>query len=186
METVNEKLYHFEETPPQEVWTKISERLSGSRVVPMTQRKKIRLVAFITSSAAVVILVLINFIFLNKPGDRQLAAIPQKVDSNYMEMNNELLETIINAPASEKLSESKNVVSEGFMQYFTVRGPEGEPVKISPKVATLILSADKAYPPRPVWDKKINEWQKIMLTNNIAPTSANLIEIIQQASNTLR
>ena len=71
------------------------------------------------------------------------------------------------------------------LKYITISGPEGEPVKISPKVATLIISADGENPPKPVWNQKINKWQHIMLTNNITPTSGNLIDIIQKASNTI-
>lgn len=186
MKTVNERLYHFEATPPPELWPRIAGELPGGKVLKISSRKKTKRIAFITAAAAIAVLALINFLFLDKTNVQSGTQIAEKVDSNYREKNNELLETIIKAPGNKKLAESSTIASDGFMRYFTVRGPQGEPVKISPKVATLILSADDEYPPKPVWDKKIGEWQKIMLTNNITPTSANLIEIIQQASNTMR
>ncbi len=183
MKTVRDKLYHFEETPPPEIWDKISGKIGDGNIIPMRTRSRTKLVAFITSAAAIVILLLINFVFLQKhDAADQPRATAQSVSNDSMERNNELLESIIKAPENKKLLASRNAISEGYARYFTIEGPEGEPVKISPKVATLILSADNEYPPKPVWDKKIDEWKHIMLTNSIAPTSANLLDIIQEAS----
>ena len=61
-------------------------------------------------------------------------------------------------------------------------GPEGQPVKISTKAATLIVSADDEYPPKPVWNKKIEKWKQIMLSSTLSPTSTNLLEIVQVPS----
>lgn len=186
MKTVKDKLYHFEETPPDRMWETISANLSDGKVVSMPNRKRTKWVAFSTAAAAVIILLLINFVFVNPNKD----ALPDGVAANSatpdsMERNKELLDAIINAPANKKLSESNNLVSEGIMRYFTIEGPEGQPVKISPKVATLIISADNDYPPKPVWDKRIDEWQKIMLTSHASYTSSNLLEIIQTAGQTV-
>jgi hypothetical protein len=186
MKTVKERLYHFEANPPSAMWKKISDELADHRVVELPSRKKTKLIALLTASAAVIILVVINLVYMNKSGDHSLKIASDTAYKNQMEKNNELLESIIKAPENQKLVASRNIASEGMMTYFTIKGTEGEPVRISPKVATLILSADNEYPPKPVWDKKINEWQNIMLSNNATPASANLIEIIQQASNKMR
>lgn len=183
MKTVRDKLYHFEETPPPEIWDKLSGKIGDGKVITMQTRKRTKLVAFMTAAAAIVTLLLINFVFLQKHENTtpaQIASHPISGDSS--EQNNELLEAIIKAPENKKLIASRNAISDGFKKYFTIEGPEGEPVKISPKAATLIISADNEYPPKPVWDKKIDEWQHIMLTNSLAPTSANLLDIIQEAS----
>ena len=70
-------------------------------------------------------------------------------------------------------------------KYITIAGPEGQPVKISAKVATLILSADKEYPPKPVWNSKIDKWQQIMLSNTISPTSSGMMDMFQMVSNNM-
>lgn len=185
MKTVKEKLYDFQEVPPAATWDKIAGQLGSSTVVSMQGRKKTRRLALITAAAAVMALALINFVFVNNR-----SAPPGQITSVHAdhvpEKNNQLLESIINTPIAKKLKASQSLASNGSVEYFTIEGPEGEPVKISPKVATLIVSADNEYPPKPVWDKQISEWQQIMLTNSITPSSASLIDIIQQASSTMK
>lgn len=186
MKTVKDKLYHFEETPPDKMWEAISANVTMGKEISLHKRRRTKWIAFSTAAAAVVILFLINFLFVNRhestiqDGVATTASAPDSV-----ERNKELLDAIINAPANKKLTESSNLISEGIMRYFTIEGPEGEPVKISPKVATLIISADNDYPPKPVWDKKIDEWQKIMLTSHASYTSSNLLEIIMKAGQTM-
>lgn len=186
MKTVKSKLYHFEETPPPGVWDKLSQNLDEAKVVSIKGRQKTRSKALFTAAAAVVVLLIISAVFLN----REAADTPMHASSGIfidsIEKNNELLEEIINAPAGKKLVASSKLGADGLPEYFTIEGPEGEPVKISAKVATLILSADNEYPPKPVWDKQIAEWQNIMLSSSVAPSSARLIDIIQQASNPIQ
>src|SRR5690606_4257864 len=93
--------------------------------------------------------------------------------------NNEALENIINAPADQKLIAGK---TDSGLKYITISGPEGTPVKISPKAATLIISADGEFPPKPVWDKKIDKWQKIMLNQNTASSPTGLMEMLMEVS----
>jgi hypothetical protein len=99
-------------------------------------------------------------------------------------LNQKILETIIHNPPEKKEIIAKDLTKESHgKKYLTVAGPEGQPVKISPKVATLIVSADHEFPPKPVWSKKIDKWKKIMLSSTISPTSANLVDLIQVAAN---
>lgn len=186
MKTVKEKLYDYEQKPPELVWDNIHRHLTGGKIVPIHQsRKRTRVVAFATAAAAIVVLLLINFIFIKKPkpsNNPQSLSASAATTSDSMEENYALLESIIKAPQNQKLVALHDAEENNNIKYFTIEGPGGEPVKISPKVATLIVSADGEFPPKPVWNEKINHWQHIMLTNNISPTSANLIDIIQKAS----
>ena len=95
-----------------------------------------------------------------------------------------ILKSIINNPQEKREIVSKESNPDIITKkYLTVAGPEGQPIKISPKVATLIISADNEYPPKPVWSKEIRKWQKIMLSSTIPPTSANFVDMVQLAAN---
>lgn len=184
MKTVKERLRDFEEQPPEEMWDKISARLREGKITA-NYRRKTKITAFITAAAAIATIMVINFVFTNKEVHSPKVTTATTF-SDSMEKNNELLESLINAPQSKKLTESKSLISTGIMKYFTIEGPEGEPVKISPKVATLIISADNEFPPKPVWNKQIDEWQQFMLTNNVVPTSVSLMEVLLQSSNSFQ
>jgi hypothetical protein len=69
-------------------------------------------------------------------------------------------------------------VGEPANSYITVAGPDGQPVKVSSKVASLIESSDNSYPPKPVWNKKINKWKDIMKANTLTPTTGNFLDIV--------
>lgn len=193
MKTVKEKLYSYEETPPAEAWNAIAGAIGQSKIVPM--RAKRRTVFFAIAAAAVICFLAINFIFFNQsdgdhsPQDTQTTALTadnSSTQKDSIKKNNEVLEKIIKAPESKKLVASSNLSDLGFhKKYITVCGPEGQPVKISPKAATLIVSANNEYPPKPVWDKKIDKWQHIMLTNSLSSSATNLMDIIQEASNSM-
>lgn len=186
MKTVKEKLYNYEQTPPSQAWDNIHRQLTGGKVIPMHEnRKRTRIIAFSTAAAAAVALLIINFIFVKRPeqsNSQQTVTTFSATPTDSMEENYELLESIIKAPENQKLLALHHAEEKNNLKYFTIEGPGGEPVKISPKVATLIVSADGEFPPKPVWDEKINEWQHIMLRNNVTPTSTNLLDIIQKAS----
>ena len=188
MKTIKEKLSHYEQTPPPAVWEHIFSELSGGEIVPFNNsRNKTRIIAMSTAAAAIAILLIINFVFIKNPhqaNDQPSLSATSATPPDSMEENYELLESIIKAPENQKLVALHHAEENNNIKYFTIEGPGGEPVKISPKVATLIISADGEFPPKPVWNEKINHWQHIMLTNNVAPTSTNLIDILQQAATT--
>jgi hypothetical protein len=79
----------------------------------------------------------------------------------------------------DKTSSNKIIASNTTSTYITIEGPQGQPIKVSTKMATLIDSSDNKVPPKPSWNKKINEWREIMKGNTLAPTPGNFLDIIE-------
>jgi len=76
-------------------------------------------------------------------------------------------------------TDTKLIASNIDPRYITIEGLQGQPVKVSSKMATLIDSSDESVPPKPTWNKKINEWREIMKGNTLAPTPGNFLDIIE-------
>ena len=83
-----------------------------------------------------------------------------------------------NKPDSTPVIKNDDIAADESKTYITVAGPEGQPVKVSSKVASLIESSDNSYPPKPVWNKKINKWKDIMKANTLTPTTGNFLDIV--------
>jgi FtsZ-interacting cell division protein ZipA len=81
-------------------------------------------------------------------------------------------------PNNSAVEKNNDIVTDENKSYITVAGPEGQPVKVSSKVASLIESSDNSYPPKPVWNKKINKWKDIMKANTLTPTTGNFLDIV--------
>jgi hypothetical protein len=201
MRNFKERLYNYEATPPPEIWDNISEELDNksSKVFPMPGlRRRSKFIFYGLTAAASLIIIFISSVLFNKPGELNKTGdniksnnssslksgnvIPQKVKDSLF-LNNKTLEAII------KSSKNKNQLVKNYegsetkdKKYLTIQGPECQPVKISPKVATLIESADYEYPPKPVWNKKIDKWKQIMLSTTLSPTSTSLLDIAQISS----
>lgn len=191
MQNFKNKLYNYETPPPEDLWTKISGELDEQKVVQLKGlRGRSKFIFYGATAAAALIIIFVSNNFFNKhsteisPGNNSKSSgYISTVADDSINQNYQLLEKIINTPKDKKLLASNKVGAEGFSKkYITIAGPEGQPVKISAKVATLILSADKEYPPKPVWNETIDKWQQIMLSNTFSPTSSGLIEMIQMES----
>jgi hypothetical protein len=190
MENLKNKLYNFEATPPEEVWKGIAEELQDGKVVGLQSRRRSGFLFYGATAAASIIIIFVGSLFFKKNKPNPTANVPVKVDhllaqkiKDSINLNQKILETIIHNPPEKKEIIAKDLTKESHgKKYLTVAGPEGQPVKISPKVATLIVSADHEFPPKPVWSKKIDKWKKIMLSSTISPTSANLVDLIQVAA----
>ena len=192
MQTFKDKLYHYESVPPEGMWDKITSELDKKKTAPLRGlRGRSKLMFYAVTAAAALIIIFVNNAFFNDTESEHHsegsvvkavnAFLPATKDS--INLNYQLLEEIINTPQSQKLLASNSSTINGLnKRYLTVAGPEGQPVKISAKAATLILSADNDYPPRPVWSDKIDKWQQIMLSNTSSPTPSGLLDIIQRAS----
>lgn len=190
MQDFKNKLYNYETPPPEGIWDQIIEELNKEKVIKIYNRRRPRYLFYGITAAASVIIIFFGSIFFKKDAptpEKDLAAnhaksgnASQEKIKDSMILNQEILKSIINSPEEKKeIVSNPSVVSK---KYLTVAGPEGHPVKISPKVATLIISADNEYPPKPVWSRKIDKWQKIMLSNTISPTSADLADMLQLAA----
>ena len=181
MQQFKDKIYNYEAEPPASAWNKISEQLQGINAPKVfsipTQQKKSKTLFYLSAAAAVFIIVMIVFVTFQYKNPSNLSA--QNKDS--IKLNNQALEEIITASKQNKtIADNKTSVSK-TKKYLTIAGPEGQPVKISRKVATLIVSADNGYPPKAVWNKKIEKWKQIMLTSTLSPTSTNLLDVAQNS-----
>ncbi|MBS1738140.1 MAG: hypothetical protein JSS98_16270 [Bacteroidetes bacterium] len=188
MEKFNKRLFDFQAKPPAFIWENISDSLKERNYhQPINRNGKI---AVWIAAAAACIVILIVSVFYKPNGNKShntVSAIFKPVQGSHqdsMALNNNLLEKIINTPESQKLIAYNHLTADGHTKkYITISGPEGQPVKISSKAATLIISADGEYPPKPVWNKKIDKWKKIMLNSTLSPTSTSLVDILQSSNN---
>lgn len=191
MTDFKKKIYNHQTPPPGEIWDRISEELHDEKVVQMPAHTRSRFLFYgATAAASVIIILMGSLIFTKNPVNNSTTSNSQKTNKvlaekikDSMKLNQKILESIIHNPREKKEIIAKNSkLNSTTKKYLTVANPEGQPVKISPKVATLIISADHEFPPKPVWDKKFGEWQKIMLSSTVLPTSANLIDLLQMAA----
>ena len=214
MDDPKNRLYNYEVTPPEGVWSAIAAELDreGTKVIPLSRKKSNTIYYVAAASVAVILLAVIFFKRPEKPAAGQLVTAPDKtkVDSG---VNN--THTIISVPVEEKIvakndkkSEQEDVaenrvpkngstpgenhktikkhesagddlIAGNTSRYITIEGPQGQPVKVSSKMAMLIDSSDQRTPPKPIWNKKINEWREIMKGNTLAPTPGNFLDIIE-------
>lgn len=193
MEDFKNKLYQFEAAPPAGIWNQIEEELKNGKSVRSQRNRKHKLIFYAVAAAASVVIIFLGSVFFNRNAKPEFTTKDQTNQPNMLlaqktvdseRLNWQVLNSIINSPEEKK----EIIVNEANRntpdrKYLTVAGPEGQPVKISPKVATLIVSADNGYPPKPVWSPEIREWQQIMLSSTISPTSANFADLVQLAAN---
>lgn len=187
MQNFKNKLYNYEAAPPEQLWDDIVEQIQNEKVIDLRLNPRPRLLFYSATAAASIIIVLFASLFIkhheeNNRTDQQKAALLAQKNSDSIRLNHQLLEAIIHNPQEKKAIISGSSAEVTKKKYLTIAGPEGQPVKISPKVATLILYADNEFPPRPIWSNKICKWQEIMLSSTVSPTSANLVDLIQMAA----
>jgi hypothetical protein len=83
---------------------------------------------------------------------------------------------------TQKPDPTDNIVVAGntpMPRYITIEGPQGKPVKVSAKMASLIDSSGSNVTSKPIWNKKINEWREIMKVNTLGPTTGNFLDIVE-------
>ncbi len=192
MQNFKDKIYNYQSPPPDNIWGKIVADLDAGeqKVIQLPGlRKRSRFLFYGLTAAASLIIILISSLFFKKevknPDRQMVSSTPRNHDSLMKQgtkdsLNNITLESIIQSSKDKSLTTPKKGGQQ--KKYITIAGPGGQPVKISSKVATLIVSADNDYPPRPVWDKKINRWKQIMLSSTLSPTATNLIDIVELSS----
>jgi hypothetical protein len=186
MQDFKDRLFNYEPDPPPGMWDHISAELDEEKVAIAGLRRRSKFIFYGLTAAAALIIIFISSVFFNKTADNSPSGvvptgnvIAQKVIDS-LKLNNTTLDAIISsAKDKDQLAISyQNSDSKG-KKYLVIEGPDCEPVKISPKVATLIDSADNQFPPRAVWNKKIEKWKQIMLTTTLSSTSTSLLDIAQ-------
>lgn len=196
MENFKNKLFNFQARPPEGMWEKIVKELDETphevndpaplRIPGIRGRSRL-LYYGMTAAASLLILFFITIFFKNKKENKSLsenthiikARTINKQIKDSIELNNRMLERIIETPDKQLIASNLHKQKK----YITIAGPEGQPVKISPKAATLIVSADDEFPPKPVWSKKIDKWKKIMLSSTNGTTATNLVDILELSAN---
>lgn len=199
MQDFKNKLFNYEAEPPAAIWEQIQAELDTNKPKDLPIRgfrRRSKLIFYgITAAASLVIIFLISVVFNgskeNNGRNSSFTSSENETGNTYsqttkdsIKLNNKTLEDIIKSSKDNKLiAQNYQRPSSQLKKYITISGPSGQPVKISPKVATLIVSADNEYPPKPVWNKKIEKWKQIMLNTTLSPTSTNLLDIAQLTSN---
>lgn len=239
MNSVKDKMYNYETTPPLGVWEAIASQLDGNeaKVIPLTRKSNNRFYYMAAASVAVIVLAIVFFThrtsrsdtesFFSSSADKQtnqplnnngidttvkakndnvVITVPDEENKVQNDSNEEELtakntlpvkggphekiknDVVRNSDSAEKPSDTKStetkpsnkvVVGNTASTFITIEGPQGQPLKVSSKLATLIDSSDNKVPPKPSWNRKINEWREIMKGNTLAPTPGNFLDIIE-------
>jgi len=187
MQNFKNKLYDFEAAPPEKIWSDIRKELSDNKSIEITVRKKSKKLYYLAIAAASLTIIFLGSLFFKKnsttPSGVATSVSPEKMRDS-MALNHKILESIIHSPKEKHEIVLNDLQSADIpKKYITVAGPEGQPVKISPKAATLIIAANNDFPPKPTWSKKVDKWQKIMLSSTISPTFAGIADLVVDASN---
>lgn len=187
MQKFKNKLYDFEAVPPEHIWAGIMEDLHYNAAGKRTGRKKSKTLYYLAIAAASLAIIFSGSLFFKKnltgPAGVATSVSPEKMRDS-MALNHKILESIIHSPKEKHAIVLNNLQSANIpKKYITVAGPEGQPVKISPKAATLIVAANNDFPPKPTWNKKVDKWQKIMLSSTMSPTFAGIANLVVDASN---
>ncbi len=195
MQDFKQKLYNYESTPPKSIWDNIVTELDSTekKIIQIpAYRKRSKFIFYGLTAAASLLIIFISSLFFEKENsnlnDREVASSASNMTDSQANkvvddsINNKTLKSIIESAKDRSLAKEYSINPGDRKKYLTIEGPEGQPVKISSKVATLIVSANNNFPPRPVWDKKINKWKEIMLSSTISPTATNLLDIVQLSS----
>lgn len=206
MDDVKNKMYNYETTPPDGVWKAITAELdrNEAKVIPMGKKNSRTFYYLAAASVAVIIFCVIYFTNKSsKSTDENYTTSSDKTPLDTGVKNNTFITVPIeekttaknnDLPAKHKVEKDNtnqkqnkeiqkeinyNQVASNTSRYITVEGPQGQPVKINSKMATLIDSSETKISSKPIWNKKINEWREIMKANTLAPTPGNFLDIIE-------
>ncbi len=128
-----------------------------------------------------------NSTSIEKKDSTEKITAPKKIEKTIVDRNKHNEALVKNITPKKQSSDSSTdplpdsndeASAEPANSYITISGPEGQPVNVSSKVASLIESSDNSYPPKPVWNKRINKWKDIMKANTFTPTTGNFLDIV--------
>ncbi len=201
MQNLKDKMYNYEVTPPKQSWDIITSTLDEEKTEEQFPAKKIyKTFYYGLSAAATVAIIVFSLIFWvnnsNKKSN-ETAVVPSanlKNDANDNTPKNQLPtddkitvpksnpEDVISANNTTTVKDKNKLkdpaVASNTKKYITITGPQGKPVKISSKAATLIVSSDQQNPSEPIWNDKVKKWKDIMKDHILAPTTASFLDIV--------
>lgn len=176
MKNLKDRMYNYEAPPPAESWQIITSALDKQRDDESMHAKKNKNILYVSLAAAAVIIIIFSlFIRFDNSG-------------KFNETANGINQNKITIPKQDgtdqtliQTANNPNEIKTGLAlkKYITICSPQGEPIKVSSKVASLIVSSDEQYPPNPVWNDKVKKWKDIMKANILAPTTANFLDIVE-------
>ncbi len=198
MQNFKDKMYSYEVTPPPESWDIIVAELGSAKKGNQLTAKKINKTFYYgMAAAAAVVIIFFSLIFWgdnsNKKSDEDSVAsstLNQPANNhpqNLLNMddkitipkyNSEEPNSSNNKTAKDKSEVINPAVTSTTKKYIMITGPQGKPVKISSKAATLIVSTDEQNSSKPVWNDKVNKWKDIMKDKILAPTTASFLDIV--------
>ncbi|MBA3674955.1 MAG: hypothetical protein H0W75_08385 [Chitinophagaceae bacterium] len=209
MDDIKNKMYNYETTPPAGVWETIAAELDADqgKVIPIIKRSNKTLYYLAAAAVAIILFCLVFFTtqFSKSTDEKLITSSENKGDTlnnnvlitvptdekNTVKNNNESQNQNISkknrpdkkqnkvAIENKKSTEDNQLTSNSSSRYITIEGLQGQPVKVSSKMATLIDSSETKTASKPIWNKKINEWREIMKVNTLAPTTSNFLDIIE-------
>lgn len=207
MSDFKKRMYNYEEAPPEGVWESIALNLdTRAKVIPINRKKNYTWYYVAAASVIVILFCLIFFnressksdekIFTQTPGIKDdtannnlIMTVPQEektiaknqthIETPTTPLENKSQKGGPNHDQAKDDKEDSNLLASNTPRYITIEGPQGQPVKISSKMALLIDSSETKKATKPVWHKKIGEWKEIMKTNTLAPTPGNFLDIIE-------
>lgn len=192
MQSFRNRLYNFESPAPKDLWTGIVRELDKEQLPQISKKGKTRVLYYALAAAAALVIIFMSNLFFNQQSSKSPLAnqvttetvnSQNLVNPDSVKTNKEVLESIIQSPKPNTSITNNPKVESGSKKYVTISGPEGQPIKISRKAASLIVSIDNEYPPKPVWDKKIEQWKQMMLSSTTVSTAEGLMDMLQAANN---
>lgn len=207
MGDIKNMMYNYETTPPVGVWESIAAELDSdlAKVIPITRRSNKTLYYLAAAAVAIILFCLVFFTNqFSKSDEKLITSSENKSDTlnnvlitvptnekiivknnnesqsqDRSEKNQTAKKQIREVIKSTNLNNDNQIADNTASRYITIEGLQGQPVKVSSKMATLIDSSETKTASKPIWNKKINEWREIMKVNTLAPTTRNFLDIIE-------
>lgn len=207
MGDIKNMMYNYETTPPVGVWESIAAELDSdlAKVIPITRRSNKTLYYLAAAAVAIILFSLVFFTNqFSKSDEKLITSSENKSDTlnnvlitvptnekiivknnnesqsqDRSEKNQTAKKQIREVIKSTNLNNDNQIADNTASRYITIEGLQGQPVKVSSKMATLIDSSETKTASKPIWNKKINEWREIMKVNTLAPTTRNFLDIIE-------
>jgi hypothetical protein len=168
MDNLKKKLYNYAAEAPDDSWANIITSLDATGTGSLHPRK---ISPYLIPMAAALLIFVFGAVFF----------INQKFSTTHISSSDpdrpEKGMATFSSPDTNLIASNKIVPQIRTNTYIIISSVDGNPVKISSKAASLIVSSDNQYPPKTVWSAKVNRWKAKMLTNPVTPTTANFLDI---------